>query len=112
MTGTDWLGFGYAGVVAAGGLVGYLKAGSIASMLSGVMFGSLLGFGAYQTSGNPANAHVTMVTSAVMSGMMGYRYSNSKKFMPAGLMAILGAVMFARSLYQVYTYSANAKIKQ
>jgi uncharacterized membrane protein (UPF0136 family) len=69
---------------------GFDDTGSAASLISGLLFGSALGLGAYNTSANPANGHVTMITSAVMSGLMGYRFSNSKKFMPAGMMAVLG----------------------
>lgn len=40
----------YATLVAAGGIVGYVKAGSIPSLAAGLAFGSVLGIGAYMTS--------------------------------------------------------------
>ncbi|XP_043531325.1 transmembrane protein 14C-like isoform X3 [Chiloscyllium plagiosum] len=49
----DWLGFGYAALVASGGVIGYIKA----------------------------------VASGALTGIMGMRFYNSGKFMPAGLVA-------------------------
>ncbi|KAL3868759.1 hypothetical protein ACJMK2_041525 [Sinanodonta woodiana] len=88
----DILGFAYAATVAAGGMIGYFKAGSIPSLAAGVLFGGLAGFGAYQTTNDPRNVSVTLATSVVLSGLMGYRFLNSGKFMPAGLVASLRLV--------------------
>ncbi len=43
-----------------------------------------LGFGAYQSSKDPANYHLSLAVSGVLTGVMGYRFINSGKFMPAG----------------------------
>ncbi|XP_017746649.1 PREDICTED: transmembrane protein 14C isoform X3 [Rhinopithecus bieti] len=48
-----WFGFGYAALVASGGIIGYVKA----------------------------------ATSGTLAGIMGMRFYNSGKFMPAGLIA-------------------------
>jgi len=85
----DVLSFAYAATVAAGGIVGYAKAGSVASLGAGLLFGSLLCYGAYQTSQNPNNYLLLLGTSAALGGLMGYRFYNSRKFMPAGLVTIL-----------------------
>ena len=63
--------------------------GSLPSLGAGVLFGSLLGFGAYQMTNNPNNYYLTLGTSTVLGGMMGMRFINSGKFMPAGLIATL-----------------------
>jgi len=92
----DVISAGYATLVAAGGVIGYAKAGSIPSLAAGLIFGGILGFGAYQTSVNPNNYYVTYGTSTALAGMMGWRFYNSGKFMPAGLVAALSLAMVAR----------------
>lgn len=93
----------YAALVATGGVIGYLKAGSIPSLAAGLSFGSVLGVGAYLTSVNPNNYYLTFGTSAVLGSLMGYRFVNSGKFMPAGLIAILSLGMVVR--YSVLTFT-------
>ncbi|KAK3091766.1 hypothetical protein FSP39_022452 [Pinctada imbricata] len=79
----------YAVTIAAGGLLGYVKAGSVPSLAAGLAFGSVMGIGAYQTSQNPDNYGLSLATSTVLAGLMGYRFATSGKFMPAGLVATL-----------------------
>ncbi|XP_031523183.1 transmembrane protein 14C [Papio anubis] len=82
-----WFGFGYAALVASGGIIGYVKAGSVPSLAAGLLFGSLAGLGAYQLSQDPRNVWVFLATSGTLAGIMGMRFYNSGKFMPAGLIA-------------------------
>ncbi|KAJ8272899.1 hypothetical protein GJAV_G00094760 [Gymnothorax javanicus] len=99
----DWFGYGYAGLVTAGGIMGYAKAGSIPSLIAGLFFGLLSAIGAYQISQNPRNIWVSLVTAGVLAGIMGIRFLNSGKFMPAGLMtaaSILMLVKIGLSLFQ------------
>jgi len=49
----DLLGYGYAAVVASGGVVGYMKAGSTMSLIMGLLFGGVSAVGAYQFSQDP-----------------------------------------------------------
>lgn len=93
---TDILGFGYAAIIAVGGAIGYLKAGSTMSLASGLLFGCLAGYGAVLTSKDPNNFMIIFGTSAVLTGVMGLRFSNSGKFMPAGLVASLSLLMVLR----------------
>ncbi|ODM90771.1 Transmembrane protein [Orchesella cincta] len=53
----------------------------------GLLFGSILAFGAYQTSQDPSNYWVSLGASVILAGLMGTRYYHSGKFMPAGLIA-------------------------
>ncbi|KAG8507710.1 Transmembrane protein 14C [Galemys pyrenaicus] len=82
-----WIGFGYAALVASGGIIGYAKAGSVPSLAAGLLFGGLAGLGAYQLSQDPRNVWVFLATSGTLAGIMGIRFYNSGKFMPAGLIA-------------------------
>ncbi|KAJ9097284.1 hypothetical protein QFC21_004953 [Naganishia friedmannii] len=43
----DYPGYIYAVMVAQGGIMGYVKKGSVASMLAGVGSGAAIGYGAY-----------------------------------------------------------------
>ncbi|XP_057161068.1 transmembrane protein 14C isoform X2 [Ursus arctos] len=95
-----WIGFGYAALVASGGIIGYAKAGSVPSLAAGLLFGSLAGLGAYQLSQDPRNIWVFLATSGTLAGIMGMRFYHSGKFMPAGLIA--GARMPSRIPYSVY----------
>ena len=47
---TDYLGYGFAGLVAAGGTMGYIKKRSVPSLIAGLAFGSLAAVGAYHVS--------------------------------------------------------------
>ncbi|TKS87911.1 transmembrane protein 14C isoform X1 [Larimichthys crocea] len=92
----DWVGYGYAALVASGGVVGYVKAGSVPSLAAGLLFGGLAGFGAYQISNDPTNVWVSLATSGALTGVMGKRFYGSRKFMPAGLMAGASLLMVAK----------------
>ncbi|XP_034562734.1 transmembrane protein 14C isoform X2 [Notolabrus celidotus] len=92
----DWIGYGYAALIASGGAIGYVKAGSVPSLAAGFLFGGLAGFGAYQISNDPNNIWVSLATSGALTGVMGKRFYGSRKFMPAGLMAGASLLMVGK----------------
>ncbi|XP_006634531.1 transmembrane protein 14C [Lepisosteus oculatus] len=92
----DWIGFGYAALVTSGGIIGYVKAGSVPSLAAGLVFGGLAGLGAYQMSHNPKNVWISLAASGTLAGVMGMRFYNSGKFMPAGLIAGASLLMLGR----------------
>ncbi|XP_062841674.1 transmembrane protein 14C [Trichomycterus rosablanca] len=92
----DYIGYGYAALIASGGVMGYVKAGSVPSMAAGLLFGGLAGFGAYQISQNPRNIWVSLATSGTLAGIMGVRFYSSGKFMPAGIVAGASILMLAK----------------
>ncbi|XP_040288964.1 transmembrane protein 14C [Bufo bufo] len=94
--GVEWFGFGYAALVATGGVVGYVKAGSVPSLAAGLLFGSLAGLGAYQMSQDSKNVLLSLFASGTLAGVMGYRFYNSGKIMPAGLIAGASLLMLGR----------------
>jgi uncharacterized membrane protein (UPF0136 family) len=86
----DYISFAYAATIAAGGIMGYAKAGSTASLGAGLMFGTVMCYGAYQTSQNPNNYYLSLGASSLLMGVMGNRFLfQNAKFMPAGLVATL-----------------------
>uniref|UniRef100_A0A8C4LBD1 Transmembrane protein 14C n=1 Tax=Equus asinus asinus TaxID=83772 RepID=A0A8C4LBD1_EQUAS len=68
-----WIGFGYAALVASGGITGYAKAGSVPSLAAGLLFGGLAGLGAYQLSQDQRNIWGFLATSGTLAGIMGMR---------------------------------------
>ncbi|XP_061934954.1 transmembrane protein 14C isoform X1 [Apis cerana] len=99
----DVLGYMYAATVAAGGIMGYVKAQSIPSLGAGLIFGSVLGYGAYQTSQDPTNIGLSIAATSVLGGLMGYRYYNSGKLMPAGLIAIFSCIALIKTIVRSYS---------
>lgn len=121
----DLIGFAYAATVAAGGIMGYAKAGnlpfqssdfaldfkgsieilgSIPSLAAGLAFGSLLGVGAYYTSQETPRPLLQLGTALALGGMMGLRWSRSGKFMPPGLICILSVLVLGRGLVTYNRY--------
>ncbi|XP_012283827.1 transmembrane protein 14C [Orussus abietinus] len=88
--------FSYAAAIAAGGIIGYVKSNSIPSLGAGLLFGSIIGYGAYQTSQDPSNYGVLLGTSCALGGLMGYRCYSTGKFMPAGMVTLLSVLMITK----------------
>lgn len=78
---------------------------SIPSLGAGLLFGSALGYGAFQTSQDPSNVKVLLGTSSLLGGLMGYRYYNTGKIMPAGLITLLSIGMVVRVVVRYFTAS-------
>ncbi|XP_034183383.1 transmembrane protein 14 homolog [Osmia lignaria lignaria] len=105
----DVYGYVYAATVAAGGILGYVKAHSIPSLSAGLLFGSVLGYGAYQTSQDPTNIKLSVATSLVLGGIMAYRYQATGKLMPAGIIAVCSALMVVRNIVKYYGTSMKVQ---
>lgn len=97
MTISSTLSYGYGALLIIGGLIGAAK-GSVASLVaSGASAAVILGleqFVSHKTFGGPAGAF-QLVTSLVLTIVMYNRWDKSGKFMPAGLVTILSAVLSA-----------------
>ncbi|MED6254945.1 hypothetical protein ATANTOWER_002352 [Ataeniobius toweri] len=92
----DWIGFSYALFVSAGGVIGYAKAGSITSLVAGLLFGLSAAVGAYLASQNPRNVWLSLGTAGTLAAVMGLRFLDSRKFMPAGLMTLVSVLMLVK----------------
>jgi len=76
-----------------GGVMGYQKAGSQVSLISGVISGLLLLIGAYLVSGGVlAGLYLSGAVSLLLVIVFVIRLVKTQKFMPAGLMVALGVV--------------------
>ena len=78
----------YIVLLVAGGLVGFLKAGSKASLIASSAFAVPLVLAALGV----VPAYVADGVLVALLVMMGMKFAKSKKFMPSGLMATLSVV--------------------
>ncbi|XP_055316334.1 transmembrane protein 14 homolog [Sitodiplosis mosellana] len=94
----DAISYIYAATVAAGGIIGYVKAGSIPSLGAGLAFGAILGYGAHLNSQSPPKPLFQLGASLTLAGLMYLRWSKSGKLMPAGVICLLSAASFVRNV--------------
>ena len=92
----------YGVLMILGGIMGFLKVGSKASLLSGVGLGLGLlatGYGVWRGSTN--SLVVAVVIAALLLVLFAIRFAKSRRFMPSGLLAILSlaaVVIFGMAL--------------
>ncbi|XP_072264544.1 transmembrane protein 14A [Pyxicephalus adspersus] len=94
----DWLGFGYAALLAFGGFMGFSRKGSIVSLAAGLTFGLLAAYGALRVSYNPRDIKISLIAAGSLSVIMGLRYNRSRKIMPAGVVAGISIFMVLKLL--------------
>ncbi|MBD6617839.1 hypothetical protein FNW02_18900 [Komarekiella sp. 'clone 1'] len=85
-----------------GGIIGYIQANSQVSLISGSISGLLLIFAAYfQLQGQPWALILAVLVTSVLVVVFAFRLIKTRKFMPAGLMTILGMLTLAVMLNQI-----------
>jgi uncharacterized membrane protein (UPF0136 family) len=91
------------GVLAiVGGIIGYVQAQSKASLISGSISGLLLIVaGVMQLKGQQAGLILATVVTAVLVIVFAIRLIKTRKFMPAGLMSLLGVVSLGLMVSQL-----------
>ncbi len=103
MTSIIWLILVYALLVAIGGIIGYVKAKSNQSLLSGLGSGIALAIAWYISLQNPtAGLAMAAVIALALLVVFALRFRATSKFMPAGLLAILSlvtTVLFVTALF-------------
>ena len=76
-----------------GGVMGYVKAGSTASLVAGSVSGILLLLAAFLLPGNLAvGLALAAVVSVALAGRFVPAFMNTGKVMPAGLMSVLSVI--------------------
>ncbi len=84
----------YGALVLVGGVMGFARAQSKPSLCAGVGFGlALLLCGAMLWQGNRRVLPGGVVLAGVLLVVMGIRFARTRKFMPAGLVALLSLVV-------------------
>ena len=77
----------------AGGVLGYVKAGSMASIIAGSISGVLLLLAAWlMPEHQAAGLIVALIVSLLLAGQFIPKFFRTLKVMPAGLMSVLSAI--------------------
>jgi len=87
----------YALLLAVGGLVGYFKAGSRASLIAGMSsaVAALVALWLWSRN-NPFGVPLGLCLSIVLFLLFAYRYAvKTRKFMPSGLLAVASLIVLA-----------------
>jgi uncharacterized membrane protein (UPF0136 family) len=89
----------YAVVIAAGGIMGYVSAQSMVSLVNGLIAAVLLLVGLAISFKNPAAGFGLSATVALALGIFfAYRFFTTGKWMPGGIAMILSAIAFVLML--------------
>ena len=85
----------YAVVIAAGGIMGYVSAQSMVSLVNGLIAAVLLLVGlAVSFKNPPAGFGLCAVVALALGVFFAYRFFTTGKWMPSGVTMILSAVAF------------------
>ena len=80
-------------VTIAGGVMGYLKAKSKASIIAGTISGALLvAAGVMARQGNRTGLVLGIVVSLALAGRFGVVFAKTRAMVPAGIMSMLAAI--------------------
>jgi uncharacterized membrane protein (UPF0136 family) len=84
-------------LTSAGGVKGFVKAGSRASLIAGGVTGALLLVAGYLVGSGSfvAGLVLGLVLSLALAGQFGPKFFRTRKIMPAGMMAVLGVIGIA-----------------
>lgn len=98
----SWIVLIYAVLIAAGGIMGYTKAGSMASLISGVVAGIVLAGsawammkGSYQTGW-----WVALIATILLLARFGMAATKEFKMMPGGMVIIMSLIVLVVLLTQ------------
>jgi uncharacterized membrane protein (UPF0136 family) len=93
---------GYAILVGAGGVMGFLKTGSQKSLLAGGLSSALLFYVFSELPGRPVLASsVGLGISAALLAVMGSRFKKSGKVFPAGVVSLVSLIMTGGYLHGI-----------
>ncbi len=92
----------YAALVAMGGMLGCFIAGSLPSLISGVVFGVLILLnGIKMLKGNPKGQQLALIQAIILGSFFVYRYQTTHKSMPAIPMIALSFALAAFLLFRM-----------
>ncbi|XP_040171218.1 transmembrane protein 14A-like [Anopheles arabiensis] len=95
----DFVGIVFALLVAIGGIVGYKRAGSTASLYAGLVFGVAIGAGAWCNSLQQPFPYVQFVVLFLLIVVMMIRFYKTRAFMPPGLILLLSLCVLVWTIF-------------
>lgn len=94
--------FVYAALLLIGGIIGYIKADSLPSLIMGVVSALLVAASGFAMLRSLAWGNTSaLLLSGLLFLFFSYRFTNSFKFMPAGLMALISLAVLVVLLTKV-----------
>jgi uncharacterized membrane protein (UPF0136 family) len=76
-------------LITLGGLMGYVKSSSQASLISGSFFGILLiGCAYFISKGKIAAQYIALASTFLLDGIFTYRFAKTLHFFPAGFLSL------------------------
>jgi uncharacterized membrane protein (UPF0136 family) len=94
----------YGILVIIGGVMGYVKAKSRASITMGSISGILLVVcGVLMMRGMAFGVYAALVISIFLGVILSFRFKGSRKFMPGGLMVVLSLIAVVFLLLSLYS---------
>ncbi|HEY2154445.1 MAG TPA: TMEM14 family protein [Isosphaeraceae bacterium] len=93
----------YAVLLIVGGVIGFLKARSKASLIAGVVSGivAIIAVVISATYNEDGGYSLALLLATVLFVFFGYRASLSRKFMPGGLLAVASVVVIAVMVWSI-----------
>ena len=89
---TDYFGLSYASFTLLGGLIGFLKAGSTASLVASSVVASAIYYGVHQNQKLNGNPKVIVGVSAFLFLYFGDKYRKTGKPMPGAILSLYSLV--------------------
>lgn len=111
MTGSAHLNISLGLLIGGGGIYGYVRKGSRASLIAGMGIGSLLlgsGYMIWKTDRVFEGHTIAATSTGIMTLAMGQRYMAGGKFMPAGLVATIGALGCAYNIKKAIEWAPSS----
>ncbi|HEX2579822.1 MAG TPA: TMEM14 family protein [Rhabdochlamydiaceae bacterium] len=88
----------YGLLILVGGVIGHLKAGSLASLIMGGVSGLLLliaSGGMFSKKNFKKSAFFALILTLVLDAFFSYRFMTTLKFLPSGLLALVSLGVIA-----------------
>lgn len=91
---TTWIVFSYALLILVGGIIGHVQSASKASLISGIVFGSLLLISSgLMFQRKQIGTWMALFLSVVLEVFFTWRFAKTLHFFPSGLLSLISLVI-------------------